>query len=132
MHDALLVRGLEGVGDLPGNPQRFLERDGPLVDPIRQRRPLDQFHDEIVGPDVVQGADVRMIERGNRARFTFETVAEVRGGDLDCDFAPEPRVARAIHLTHSAGTDGLDDFVRPEPCPRRHAQVRAYAGFSFR
>ena len=30
---------------------------------------------------------------------------------LDRDVAAQPRVARAIHLTHAAGAEEADDFV---------------------
>ena len=46
MDDTLLVRGFERVGNLPGDGQRLVERDGPARDPLRQVLALDQFHDE--------------------------------------------------------------------------------------
>ena len=48
MDDALLVRALERVGDLPRDRQRVVERDRSLCDPIRQRRTLDELEDERV------------------------------------------------------------------------------------
>ena len=38
----------------------------------------------------------------------------VRGHDLDGDVAVEPRIARPIHLPHTARSDGLEDFVLGE------------------
>ena len=49
MDDALLVRGVERVGDLPRDAERLVERSAALPDPLGQRRPLDQLHDEVVG-----------------------------------------------------------------------------------
>ena len=46
MNDPLLVRRFEGFGDLPGDGERFVDRDRPLRDAVRQRRPLDQFEDQ--------------------------------------------------------------------------------------
>ena len=46
MDDAGGVRGLQRLGDLPGNGQRLLERDGSLPDAIGQRGTFDQLEDE--------------------------------------------------------------------------------------
>ncbi len=46
MDDALLVRRLEGVADLPADAHRLVERNRSLGDAIRQRRPLDELEDE--------------------------------------------------------------------------------------
>jgi hypothetical protein len=34
---------------------------------------------------------------------------------LDGDFPAQPRVAGAIHLAHSAGTERAEDLVRAKP-----------------
>ena len=44
MDDALLMSGLEGLGDLFRDRQRFVQGDGTMEDAIRERRPLDEFH----------------------------------------------------------------------------------------
>jgi hypothetical protein len=46
MNDSLLVRGLEGLGDLPGNGQRLVERQRTASDTVGQRRALDELHRE--------------------------------------------------------------------------------------
>ena len=46
MDDPLFVRGFERLGDLLRDRQCVIERDRPLRDPVRQRRPLDQLHHE--------------------------------------------------------------------------------------
>ena len=54
--------------------------------------------------DVIERADVRMIELRDRAGFPVEALTELRirregfGQDFDCDVAIQPRVARAIDL----------------------------------
>ena len=71
-------------------------------------------------PDVVQRADVRMVERRDGARFALEALAELGiggecvGQDLDRDDAIEPRVARLVDLAHAAGADEREDFVGAE------------------
>ena len=70
--------------------------------------------------DVVERADVRMVQRGDRPRLTIESLAELRirgerfRQDLDRDRALQPRVARSVHFTHSTGAKWSLDFVRSE------------------
>ena len=64
-------------------------------------------------------ADVRMIQAGNRPSFAleslsqFRTISKIRGQNLDGDNAVEVGIFGAVDLTHSARTDGREDFVRP-------------------
>jgi hypothetical protein len=82
--------------------------------------------------DVVQRADVRMIQRRDRARFTVEAVAQLRIGrerrwqNFDRDRAIEPRVARPIHFAHPARANERDDFVdtKLRSCWQSHAVKR--------
>src|SRR5216684_1492685 len=61
-----------------------------------------------------------MIQRGCRSRFLLETPQAVRvgghklGQDLDCDFAVQPGVARAVYLAHTARPQGRANFILPE------------------
>ena len=72
--------------------------------------------------DVVDGADVRIVQRGDGARFLLEALPRFRIGrerareHLDGNRAIEPRVARAIDLAHAAGADRGDDLVRTKAC----------------
>jgi hypothetical protein len=91
---------------------------------LRERLALDQLHHQIVGltlaADVVERADVRVVEARDRARLALEAgadlgvVDEVRRKHLDRDFAAEPRIARAIDLAHAAGAERGEDFVGTE------------------
>ena len=72
------------------------------------------LHDEkrgaVLVADVVERADVRVIERGDRAGFILEPRAEVwlgrqrRREHLDRHDAVEPGIAGPIHLAHAAGS----------------------------
>ena len=61
-----------------------------------------------------------MIERGQETRLPLEPRAAIRvvgeflRQDFDRDVAFEPRIARAIHLTHAAGAEVRVDAVRAE------------------
>ena len=46
--DALLVRGLQGVRDLPGDGNRLIERNRTLDNTLGERGPLDQLHHQRV------------------------------------------------------------------------------------
>ena len=53
----------------------------PILTPMPLRRlPLDQLHDQVIRSDVVELADVRMIQRGDGAGFDFESIGESFGG----------------------------------------------------
>ena len=58
--DALLVRRLQCIGDLPGNRQGFIDRDRPLRGPVCESRPLDQLQHQGAGAlgllDAMDGA----------------------------------------------------------------------------
>ena len=72
-----------------------------------------------------------MIERGKHLRLALEARQPLGIGreglrqDLQRDVAIEPRIAGAIHLTHAAGTDTTDHFVRPDSHAEgdRHSQL---------
>jgi hypothetical protein len=58
-----------------------------------------------------------MIERGEQLRFAFES-RDARGvdgdacwKDLERDIAIQPRIARAIHLAHSAFAQQIDNLI---------------------
>ena len=66
--------------------------------------------------DVVERADVRMIELRDRARFAIEPLAELRIGgeqvrqDLDRDDAIEAGIAGFVDLAHAARAERRRGF----------------------
>src|SRR5262249_2467739 len=125
MYDAGAVRGGQGVGDLDRDPQDLLDGQRSLLQPLEQRLAVQVLHDEegaaMVLADIVRDACVRMGELRGGAGFAIEAPAELRTRrerfrkDLDRHAAIEPRVARAVDLTHAACTDGGNDLVWAEP-----------------
>ena len=83
-----------------------------------QRGALHVLEHQIAGADIMDLADVRMIQRRNRPRLLLEAADAIRvggkrlGEDLDRHVTTKTRVARAIHLAHAAGADQRDDFIR--------------------
>jgi hypothetical protein len=112
MDDALLMRGLQRFRHLAGDCQRFVERYRPIRDSLGERWAFDQFHDEIIWPDIVERADVRVIQRGHGARLPLEALAELGVANLDGDPAVEPRVASLVHFAHATRPDWPEDLVR--------------------
>ena len=92
---------------------------------LGERLPFEQLHHQVVGafvlPDVVEYADVRVIHRRDGARLALESlgglrpIRDVGWQHLDRDCAVQPRVFRAIDLSHAACAKRFQDFVRSEP-----------------
>ncbi len=116
------MRAVERRGDLGGVPQRVFQWQGALGEPRLERLPLDILHHQILrrlpgarrrdqGADVVQRANVWMVQRGHGPRFAFEPLARlrvvrhVRWQDLDRHRAVQAGITRAIDLAHAAGTE---------------------------
>ena len=63
-------------GDLDGCRQRLLDRERPLLDPVRERLAVEMLHDDEhragVLADVMQRADVGMRQARNRFRLALE------------------------------------------------------------
>ena len=70
--------------------------------------------------DVVQAANIRMCKRRYGSRFALKTSLQIRiegkmsGKNFDGNVAPQARVPRAIHLSHSTSTNRCKDLVRAE------------------
>ena len=73
MHDAVRVRGVEGVGELHAEVEHLRERQRPLRDEAFERLPFEHFEDqELLALGflvLVEGADVRVVEGGDGARL---------------------------------------------------------------
>ena len=76
MDDPGPVRLVERIRDLNTVAQNLLERQRPFRQFVRQRFALEQLHHQVVLADVVQRADVRVIERRDRLRLTLEALRE--------------------------------------------------------
>ena len=77
MDDSLAMRLVEGVGDFGRELQRLVERERPFLEARRQRLTLQVRHDEKVraidAANVVNAADVRMVQCRDSASFALET-----------------------------------------------------------
>ncbi|HYM23527.1 MAG TPA: hypothetical protein VEU08_09970 [Vicinamibacterales bacterium] len=126
MNDPLFVCGFEGFSDLLRDSQGFVDRQRASRDAIRQRRSLDQLHDECWRTGgILEAMDVRdvgMIQRREEPglplepREAFAITCDGTGQDFDRDVTIELRVAGAVDLTHAARTERRQDFINAEAC----------------
>ncbi len=124
MHDPARMRFVQGLGDLDSDLQRFLEGRRSPPQPVGQSFAFQMLHhqeaDPVLRADIVQGADVRMIQRRNcpslalHPLFEIEIVGEVCRQNLDGNIAPQPCIASAIHFAHAAGAERRQDFIGTE------------------
>ena len=104
MCDAAFVRSRESGDNLLGVLNRLARRHRSFVQALAQFLPFEKFTDDVrrafVIPDVKDGENVWMIERGSGARFLLKAAqpvgifGEVSGQDFDCHFA-DSRASRA-------------------------------------
>ena len=122
MDDALLVRGLQGVGDLSRDIDRLVDRQRAVLEPLGERRSLDQLERRAPNGarlfDTVNPRDVRVIESGEHLCLALESRKSIRlrrhafGKELDGDIAMQLRVAGPIDLAHSAFAQLVQDAIR--------------------
>ena len=108
--NAAFVRRVQCVGNLARQTHRVVPSDG-----TAQHFPLQIFEDEVLGSDVVDLADVWMVDRGDGARFALKPAVVVGDQPLDRDRAIQASIVRLVDLAHTAGADQRFDFVRAKP-----------------
>ncbi len=127
MHDELLVRGREAPGNLDHDRKRALgSQRTTSEDPVERFAFVIRHRDEDLARlglvDLVNRADVRMIEQCCGLRLLDETVAHRRVGkrtdELERHRSTEPQVGAAIDFAHSSRTEELFDLVVGNDLPR--------------
>jgi hypothetical protein len=138
VHDAGGVRLGQPVRGLGEDLQPPRERWMP-GEKLAKRLPFDELHGDVVQllgallrggrlhdvrgpglPDLVDGHDVRVIQRGRGLRLLREAVdplavvGEDGREDLQGDVAAEPFVAGAVDVAHAARGDEVEDPIRPD------------------
>src|ERR1700680_4161875 len=89
--------------------------------------------------NVVEGADVGMIQAGNRFGFALETLAQfstigkMRWQNFDGDDSVQTGIFGAVHLTHPSGANTGEDFIRTQTFARedRHGLLLSWNGESI-
>jgi hypothetical protein len=94
---------------------------------VPERLPLQQFHGDEASPiglvDFVDGADVRVVQRGRSLGLPLEATEGLRimgefvGQELQCDVATQLEVFRLIHNAHAPAADLAQDAVMGNRLP---------------
>ncbi len=121
MHDALGVRCGERVGNLDRKLDRGVHVERHASDSLVQPAAFEQLHHDeppaFPFPDVVNRADVRVVQRRGRARLAQMPVDRIGiprvgfGHELQRDMAVEARVLGLPDHTHAALADLFDQAV---------------------
>lgn len=121
MEDTVFMGMGQRLGDLPGVPQQRLDRQAARRNRLRERPALDELHDDevlaAVFPDLVDRANVRVVERGGRAGLAQQALARglvaavVRRQHLQGHVAAQHHVAGAVDHPHPAGAELRVDAV---------------------
>ena len=111
MQDALRVRHFQRLDDVRGDAQGLVEGQRTM-----ERRSLEVLHHEVVGPDVMQDADVGMAQRRDGAGLLLEALGVRAPQRLDRNCPAQARI------------DCLVDLAHPPLTQRGHNLVRAQTG----
>src|SRR6202022_4406942 len=112
--DALRVSRIEGIGDLEGDLQQPLQFDWASSDEMLESRAVQIFHgDEGAASllaDVVNNADVGMVESGRSLGFTLKAGQSMRVSrdfiwqKLERNETVQPRIFGLVDDSHPAAT----------------------------
>src|SRR3954452_14321773 len=126
MNDALSMGLVERIGNFTADSKGLKKRHRSTTDPVGEGFALEILHhqeiDARMTTDVVEHADVRVIQVRNRFGFAFESGLEVEaasnvgGQHLDSHRPAQACVGRFVDLTHAACTKRSDN--RREPAER--------------
>jgi hypothetical protein len=106
MRDRLAMRGFKCAGQLNGGLEDEIERQRTF-----NFQTFDILHDDVVGADIVDLADVGMIQSGDGAGLALKSLAEFLSGSFDGNEAVEAPIASLPHFAHPTSADGGEDFV---------------------
>ena len=125
VNETVPMKSFQGTENHQGGLDGFAERKRLPGEPVGERFALQVLHDEeikaVLPADVVEGADVRMVQTRSRPGLALESLSQVgivghmAGENFDRDGSVEPRVRGSIHFPHPTGTEVGMDFVRAEP-----------------
>ena len=133
MDHTMLVRCLEPFSNLSGDRQCYVEGHWTLRDSIREGRPFNQLEHQsahtVLVFNTVNLRDIGMAQRCEDLRLALKpcdslhVVREDFGQYLNGHVTLQAGVARAIHLTHAAGTNQRGDFIGSETGAGRKSHI---------
>ena len=110
MDDPSTVGLLERACNLNRQPYGLIRRKWTL-----ERFAFDVLHHQIIRADVIQLANMRMVQRRDRARFLLEPLAVLTLQSLHCHDAIETCVPRFPDFAHAARANWRNQHVGPKP-----------------
>ncbi len=126
--------GFHRVGHLDPELEQLGRCQRSSVEDAVQRPAVEIFHDDEVPvldlPDVVNCADVGVVEHGRRPSLALEALDHTAvtrrlvGQKLQRDFTAEPGVHGPVHNTHTATADSLQDSVMRDRLPDKRIGCR--------
>ncbi len=129
-----MLEGLRSRWTIPAaGHEAFNDLHTDLEQPLRsvdppERRAVDELHDEVIRPDVVELADVGIVQGGDRPGFAFEPLGKLRPADLDGDDPIEAGVFGPVHIAHATRSDSGQNLVRSEASAGGQRHVRGSVG----
>ena len=114
MGDAPRVGLGQSAGDLRAQAGHVGDGEWTAAKPRLERLAFDQFHDEERRADIVERADVRMVQRRQRQRLASEAQTEGLSRHFDGDRTVEARVQSAEDLAHPPAAQVLVHTIVPE------------------
>jgi hypothetical protein len=121
MHDAFAVRGVERVGNFDAEVEQRFEFERASADRMFQSFSVEAFHGQVgvagVLADVVNGADVGMVQRGSSFRLAAETFESLRVArqifreKFQRDETIQAGVLRFVHDAHATAAKLFDHAV---------------------
>ena len=121
MHDALRVRGVQRVGDLDPEIDNLVNLEHAAGQSIVERLAFHPFHDDerlaLVFADVVDRADVRVVQRGGGSRLDAKPLNglavshQFLWDELERDLPAETIVLSAVDDAHAAGAELMRDPI---------------------
>src|SRR6266545_5306753 len=121
MDNSLGMRGREGVGDLNRDIENRIGIQSLAMNHLLQAFALQFLHDDegmpVVVVDIVNGADIRMVELGRSPRFAFETFQrlgvtyQIFGNELKRYTPSEAYVLRLVHNAHATASEFSQDAI---------------------
>ncbi len=121
VNDSLAVGGSESVRHLNSPFEHLFQRQGLAGDAVLQRGAFHEFHGDkrltVLLADLVDGADVGMVQRGGRARLSAKTLQSLRvlrhviGKKFQRDKTTKRVILGFIDNPHAAATQLFDDSV---------------------
>src|SRR5262249_34940579 len=116
------VRGFQRFTDVQRDGYQVIVGNSARGDALSKRLALEQFHDEkrlsSILTNVINGADICMIQRGDGPGFALKTFESNSargigaGEKLQSNIAVETRISGAVYRAHTTGTKGRTDLVR--------------------